>query len=65
MMNEVPSDLAAALAVEVCKDLDYYDIYKLAEKQMQEQFRNRSYEELLYEYEERYDYIFYEPNANV
>lgn len=63
-MHEVPKDLAAALAVEVCKDLDYNDIYKLAEKQMQEKFLNSSYDELLYEYEERYDYVFFEPNAN-
>lgn len=63
-MNDVPNDLAAALAVEVCKDLDYYEIYKLAEKQLKEQFMRRSYEYLLYEYEERYDYVFHEPNPN-
>lgn len=58
-MNEVSKDLAKALATEVCKDLDYQDVYELAEKALADKFMYKStYEELLYEYEERYDYVF-------
>jgi cellulose biosynthesis protein BcsQ len=59
----VPLNVATFLAIEVCKDLDYYDIYKLAEKQLQQEFQtNYSYRELMYEYEERYDYVFLDSN---
>jgi len=51
--------LSESLAVEVCKDLDYYDIYKFAEKFLTLKFsKTYTYERLKYEYEEKYPYLF-------
>lgn len=51
--------LAELLAVEVCKDLDYYVIYKFAEKFLSLKFKQQHTVESLQElYGERYEYLF-------
>ena len=55
----VPVKLAKFLSQEVCKDLDYNEIYKLAEEAMSRRFmRKNTIESLCEEYGERYDYVF-------
>lgn len=55
----VPVKLAKFLAQEVCKDLDYNEIYKLAEEAMSRRFmRKNTIESLCEDYGERYDYVF-------
>jgi len=55
----VPTELAKFLSQEVCKDLDYDEIYKLAEEAMSRRFmRKNTIASLCEEYGERYDYVF-------
>ena len=55
----VPVKLAKFLSQEVCKDLDYNEIYKLAEEAMSRRFmRKYTIASLCEEYGERYDYVF-------
>jgi hypothetical protein len=55
----VPVELAKFLSQEVCKDLDYNEIYKLAEEAMSRRFmRKNTIASLCEEYGERYDYVF-------
>ena len=55
----VPVELAKFLSQEVCKDLDYSEIYKLAEEAMSRRFmRKHTIASLCEEYGERYDYVF-------
>jgi hypothetical protein len=59
MSTEVSLKLAKFLSQEVCKDLDYNEIYKLAEEAMARRFmRKNTIESLCEEYGERYDYVF-------
>ena len=65
----VSSDLAEFLSKEVCKDLDYSEIYEIAERALSQQFMNlHTVQSLCEEYGERYDYAFLEhqidPNEN-
>jgi len=55
----VPVKLAKFLSQEVCKDLDYDEIYKLAEEAMSRRFmRKYNVKSLCEDYGERYDYVF-------
>jgi hypothetical protein len=59
MSIEVSLKLAKFLSQEVCKDLDYDEIYKLAEEAMSRRFmRKNTIASLCEEYGERYDYVF-------
>jgi hypothetical protein len=58
-MRLVSTKLASELSREVCKDLDYDEIYKLAESALSRVFlRKYNVKALCDEYGERYDYIF-------
>ncbi len=51
--------LAEELSTEVCKDLDYSQIYSLAQRALCRIFvRKYNVEALCEEYGERYDYVF-------
>lgn len=53
--------IARFLAQEVAKDLDYNEIYKLAEMQLTRDFiRKNNMETLVEDYGEKYDYVFLE-----
>jgi hypothetical protein len=59
MTNKVSLELAKFLSQEVCKDLDYDEIYKLAEEAMSRRFlRKNTIKSLCEDYGERYDYVF-------
>ena len=59
MSIEVSLELAKFLSQEVCKDLDYNEIYKLAEEAMSRRFmRKYNVKSLCEDYGERYDYVF-------
>jgi hypothetical protein len=59
MSIEVTLKLAKFLSQEVCKDLDYDEIYKLAEEAMSRRFmRKYNVKSLCEDYGERYDYVF-------
>ena len=57
----VSTELAKFLSQEACKDLDYTEIYEIAEEALTRRFmRNHTVESLCAEYGERYDYVFME-----
>jgi len=59
MSFDVSVKLARFLSQEVCKDLDYNQIYELAEEAMTRRFmRKHNLKSLCDEYGERYDYVF-------
>ncbi len=59
MSTEVSLELAKFLSQEVCKDLDYNEIYELAEESLSRRFmRKNTIASLCEEYGERYDYVF-------
>jgi hypothetical protein len=63
MSTEVSLKLAKFLSQEVCKDLDYNEIYELAEEALTRRFmRKNTIESLCEEYCERYDYVFLDNN---
>jgi hypothetical protein len=58
-MTPVTTRLSASLAEEVCKDLNYNEIYSLAIEMLSRRFlRKNNLESLCEEYGERYDYVF-------
>lgn len=58
-MTMVDIKIAKSLSTEVCKDLDYDEIYKLAEEALSRRFlRKHNLESLCEDYGERYDYVF-------
>lgn len=55
----IDKQFAKNLAVEVCKDLDYDEVYLYAEKFLALKFKQKfTFDELWELYGERYDYIF-------
>lgn len=58
-MTTVDIKIAKSLATEVCKDLDYDVVYKLAEEALSRRFlRKYNLESLCEDYGEKYDYVF-------
>lgn len=55
---EQPQSIVEALAIEICKDLNYSEIYDLAQVAMKGKLANLSISEQCEEYGERYDYVF-------
>ena len=59
-MTKASKTLAKALAIEVSKDADYEDIYQAAIQHWTQEFQNYDVEQLRYDFEEKYDYLFEE-----
>jgi len=58
-MTIVNIKVAKLLSQEVCKDLDYDVVYRLAEEALSRRFlRKHNLESLCEEYGERYHYVF-------
>lgn len=58
-MTPVTTRLCVFLAEEVCKDLDYNEIYSLAKEMLARRFlRKNNVESLCEDYGEKYDYVF-------
>lgn len=61
LIEEVDLKIAKFLATEVLKDLDYYDVYELANEALSRRFiRKNNIQSLIEDYGERYDYVFLE-----
>lgn len=57
-MTKVSEQIAKSLAIEISKDVHYEEVYQAAIRQWTYEFLQYDLEQLRYDYEEKYDYLF-------